>query len=380
MRLLQLGNSGDVGQNNGAEMIAEPVRKTQGFTVIELLIVVAVVALLVSIAAPAVLAVLGRSEGAVCQSNLKQFGTAFQAFVSTNNGEYPSGLTLRTVGPVLPEPEIKVHSYMTELISYLEVESAAREFDLGEHFLVDENAAAIASPLTVARCPSAPQRSPAASFSFVPSQIVPATAQANPFVAQIVERLDAKYSKEFHGALTDYAVIAWIDHSVPGDYGLAPTTNWGLGIEGMFPYPVPEDYKRLLADLAKSILENKPIELSKRRHTSELHDGAANTIMMIEAAGRPERWEHGQRTKSDEPVKGGAWADFRNLMEIKGAGGDNKCLLSCDNRDGPYSFHPGIVNTLFADGHVDALATDMDGRVFISLVSVHGGDNVTSAE
>ena len=39
---------------------------------------------------------------------------------------------------------------------------------------------------------------------------------------------------------------------------------------------------------------------------------------------------------------------------------------------GPSSDHPALVVTGFADGHVDALATDIDPAVYFSLVTRAG--------
>jgi prepilin-type N-terminal cleavage/methylation domain-containing protein/prepilin-type processing-associated H-X9-DG protein len=354
------------------------MRYRNGFTLTEVLIVVAIVGLLISIAIPAVQAVRERSRQTSCQHNLRQFGVAFQSFSASNSEQYPSGLTLKIKGPVIPNLDLQAHSYVAYLLPYFETDTAARDYDLDSNFSAPENSTSVSAALGIGICPSSPARPASPAFEFVPSATIPGLAHSNKIVSGIIAQLDAKYKTTFNGGLIDYGPIAWIDTSVVRDFGMKPVTDWGMGIEGMFPYPLGTDYKVLLADLAKAVVTGSSLTVSKPRKAADLRDGPSHTIMLIEAAGRPERWETGKHTGRGEPVEGGAWADFRNIMRIYGAAGDSKCLLSCNNRESVYSFHPGIVNVLYADGHVDSLSTSTDGKVFIALASIDGRDNVGS--
>ena len=61
-----------------------------GFTLVELLIVVAIVAVIAAILFPVFATVRERGRRTVCQSNLKQLALAMQQYVQDNNGAYPS--------------------------------------------------------------------------------------------------------------------------------------------------------------------------------------------------------------------------------------------------------------------------------------------------
>jgi len=60
-----------------------------GFTLTEMLIVIAIIALLTAIILPVLGIVRGRAHETTCQSNLKQLGLAFQQYASDNNRRYP---------------------------------------------------------------------------------------------------------------------------------------------------------------------------------------------------------------------------------------------------------------------------------------------------
>ncbi len=63
--------------------------RLKGFTVIELLIALAIVAVIAAILFPVFAGVRERGRRTVCQSNLKQIALAMQQYVQDNSGTYP---------------------------------------------------------------------------------------------------------------------------------------------------------------------------------------------------------------------------------------------------------------------------------------------------
>lgn len=65
-------------------------RKKAGFTLIELMIVIAIIAILAAILVPNFLKARAQGQLTACKSNCKNIATALEMYASDNGGRYPS--------------------------------------------------------------------------------------------------------------------------------------------------------------------------------------------------------------------------------------------------------------------------------------------------
>ena len=65
-------------------------RPNHGFTLIELLVVVSIIALLIALLLPSLQSARRAARAVVCQSNLRQFGIAFQAYADSSKDFFPN--------------------------------------------------------------------------------------------------------------------------------------------------------------------------------------------------------------------------------------------------------------------------------------------------
>jgi prepilin-type N-terminal cleavage/methylation domain-containing protein len=72
--------------------------KKKGFTLIELMIVIAIIAILAAILVPNFLRARAQGQFTACQSNMKNIGTALEMYSVDHQGEYPADLTAGTAG------------------------------------------------------------------------------------------------------------------------------------------------------------------------------------------------------------------------------------------------------------------------------------------
>ena len=71
-------------------------KKSGGFTLIELMIVIAIIAILAAILVPNFIRARAQGQFTACKSNLKNIGTALEMYSTDASGRYPTALTILT--------------------------------------------------------------------------------------------------------------------------------------------------------------------------------------------------------------------------------------------------------------------------------------------
>jgi prepilin-type N-terminal cleavage/methylation domain-containing protein/prepilin-type processing-associated H-X9-DG protein len=139
-------------------------RRHQGFTLVELLVVIGIVALLLGLLLTAVQKVRAASARAQCLNNLRQLGLALHGYHGTNQC-FPPGQThphmLPGVPPLYKGPDVAQYpfmSWLTRMLPYVEQEalwkSTCKAYDANPYILDDPPHADQYRSVRVFSCPS----------------------------------------------------------------------------------------------------------------------------------------------------------------------------------------------------------------------------------
>ncbi len=292
------------------------------FTLIELLVVIAIIGILIALLLPAVQKVREAANRASCTNNLKQLGLALQNY-HDSNGRFPPSATSVPLQPGWAP----THGWGQFLLPYIEQDNLGRAYLWTRNWYDPENQPVVATPVKVMLCPSAP-----------------------------AGRMDA-------GTPTSTPPGDW--KASPTDY--TPTTRIAQqAITTGLVDPPP-------ADINGVMVTNQP------QRIADILDGTSNTMVLGEDAGRPQLWRVGTLVSEQVGNTAASWADRNNLIAPQGSHPDGTqrlgpCAMNCTNNNELYSFHPGGVNAVFADGSVHFLRAGMNLTTLAALITRSGGE------
>jgi prepilin-type N-terminal cleavage/methylation domain-containing protein/prepilin-type processing-associated H-X9-DG protein len=296
------------------------IRQRKGFTLIEMLVVITIIAVLIALLIPAVQKVREAANRVACSNNLKQIGLALLSYHDPHRS-FPPGMVL---GPL---PQVRVttdakHGNMQFLLPYLELEALARLYDWNANWYDPANQPVVRTPLNVVQCPSAP-----------PNRVV----DDNPGFPGIF-------------ACSDYA-----------------------GFLGVPQALLDTPYVKRPAQPDSILMSNAMCRII------DITDGTSNTILYAEDAGRTQLYHKGQQV-AVTVFNGGPWAARNSIWGARTEADPPPwpCAINCTNDREVYSFHPGGANAVFADGHVRFLNANIDIGFLAALVTRAGGEPVSA--
>jgi prepilin-type N-terminal cleavage/methylation domain-containing protein/prepilin-type processing-associated H-X9-DG protein len=301
-----------------------------GFTLVELLVTLAIIGILIALLLPAVQAAREAGRRMHCSNNLKQIGLALLSYENT----------LRTFPPGrLKKPT--AHSWVPFVLAYMEQKSVRDQYHWDVNWDAAPNQPAINTHLPLLQCPSTP--GPLHRIDVLPSGLTAAT--------------------------TDYAYPCEVTEGlVLFGYVYNPLTPWGV--------------------LHRTDVTGRCSAMA------DITDGTSSTILFTEDVGRPDFWTSkgrgpdnndpgcpGQFTVTDGRVLGAPWADIRNGIPLHGFTSDGlacpgRCPINCTNNNEAFSFHPGGVNATFADGSVRFISETVDISIYAAMITQEGGEVV----
>ena len=374
-------------------------RRSRAFTRIELLVTLAVAAILLAILIPAIQQAREAARRTRCKDNLRQIGLAMSNYlnlytvfppgqgISCNN--YPSGDCQTTM------------NWCISILPFLDQSRTYHLYDQSVSFTHSSNARAIAVVVPEFICPSTPRTSDTTTMSM--------TAAA---ISSVVNSDSQEVSGNFipygqaasaTGGATDYVISSGVKASLmealfhpesdilqklKTERGLKD--NWGFGRPGEWLHLTNIGYREGGTTTMDTII-----------------DGISNTTMIFELAGRHAVYHAGFKNLASNPSQspafdqiemenqlafgGGLWADPANgdyfvagRMNPDGSGRHSgPYLINKSNMRssaegggsyyygygcGPYGFHCGGAQVLMCDGSVKIFSEKIDGVTLCAVV------------
>jgi prepilin-type N-terminal cleavage/methylation domain-containing protein len=296
-----------------------------GFTLVELLVSIAIIGILIALLLPAVQAARESARRTQCTNNLRQVAIATHNFEDANGSVPPSATDV--VG--------NRRGFMSYVLPFMEETNVAALYNPNLEWFAAENQTAIQMQLPVLQCPSAPEN-PRTSTGAVG---------------------DVTYS----GACSDYGVMQGLDSST--------TTYMGISAEKALKRGFTRDRETTLL--------------------SHVTDGLSNSILLVEVAGRPALWVMGQKLEPSaigktaaDLAESGVWASRKFKLSPRGHTLDGLnfpglCAINCSNYSGVYAFHPNVALFCMGDGSVRSIDESLDVYVLYALTTIQAGEVLT---
>lgn len=313
----------------------QPIRPVSGFTLVELLVCLAIMGLLASLLLPAIQAAREAGRRVACQNNLRQLGVGLQSFHDAFQTFPASGWT--RIGP--GNAQGKYVGWQALMLPFLEQQNVLVLYDRRVHWWEANNLSLGTVQLPIYRCPSSPAGDPLLALVAKPPR--PALQLSNSL------------------AQTDYAALM----------GVRSIINPSL-------YANPE--------ATRSVLYR-----NSTTRFADILDGTSHTVMVTECAARPSVFR--QRIKRIDLAndQGTGWIDSEGGFSLDGASADGALqglgnqmtsrAMNATNENEPYSFHTGGCMFLFADGHCSMLSESIELTSLAALCTRSGGEVIEAS-
>ena len=289
----------------------------RAFTLVELLVVIAVIGILVALLLPAIQAAREAARRSQCKNNLKQIGLALHNYESTR-GSFPPGFVSKATA-LNEEGPGPGWGWGAHILPHLE--EANLNIDLKREITDPLYNEIRTKPLTVFRCPSDPVDDPLLSVQ--------------------------------NASGTELTKVAFANYvGVGGTHEVSGFPDTGTGV----------------------LLRNRGVRIK------EITDGTSHTIMVSERASRqsPQTTWVGAVTDAAVQPKNPAYEEegppvliLTNTGEAADGRVPNSTLEHVEDSN---SAHAQGVNIMFADASVQSIGNDIDPKVWEALGTRAGGE------
>jgi prepilin-type N-terminal cleavage/methylation domain-containing protein/prepilin-type processing-associated H-X9-DG protein len=301
-----------------ASNLEKPVFR-RGFTLVELLVSIAIIGVLIGLLLPAIQAARESARRMTCTSNLRQIGLGFLQYENVRK-QFPP--------PYTDAPAR--HSAYPFIMPYMELKQIAAHYRMDKDWNSPENAPISQTDIEEFRCPSAP-----------------AVPRSNTATGR---------------AITDYGPCINIDPGLVSQ----------LKAAGRIKPRRNEEYFGF-HQIRSATYPNCPT----RVQIKHVKDGLSHTIMWFEDGGRPLEFIGPNRARGTNVVSGSRWANYENYWVLHYSCSDGAQLFNCQNNNEIFSFHSNGCNFLYGDGAVRFHPHTIDADAFVSLFTRASGDPVS---
>lgn len=312
--------------------------KQQGFTLVELLVVIAIIGVLIGMLLPAVQSAREAARRMACTNNLKQQGLAFHNYASAFK-VFPKSRPMDQQTPTPGEM-----SWCTLLLDFMEEASLSGRYDKTQAWNSAANVAVGQQVIGAFICSSAPAAPRRAVDSSVPN---PDSVDLTHLAGKVM-------------GPSDYIVMHRVRRRFYSANGLT----------------VPA------ADLEGALARDGTTKLQ------QITDGLSKTMLAMECAARPNYYLNGRDQGGVLPrPEGYGWVDkdggagsldgsSETTGAVNGGSGTGRCIIGCTNDSEPYSFHPGGMTAMMADGSVRFISREVNAATFAALQTRAGNDMI----
>ena len=308
-------------------------RQRYGFTLVELLVVIAIIAILIALLLPAVQAAREAARRSQCSNNLKQIALSVHGYHDVFDGFPPGGIT---AGPCC-----STRSYSTWAISILPYLEALNLFDQYDQNAFNED------PV------NAPVRE-----SRLATYVCPSDLETDQL--EVPESLDMMGGSTIHYARGSYRGCSGRGDGAAGAWWDV-VQSWQEGEN----FPLPATWRGVFYSVGYG--KFGPVRFAS------ITDGTSQSLLLGEHATTD---PPGRRTFWARSF--GAWNKSTGVADSRTIVGDYQTCLdlgaSWECKRGWGSFHPGGLNFALCDGSVRFVSLNVDMNLLADMASIAGGE------